>query len=234
MLLSYAKKADASSSISAHETGLAFDENVKTWWCAETSNKGQWLKVDLGKKCVVNAVQVNFAEHEANLYGREKSIYHQYILEYSNDDQNWKKLVDKSRNAKDVPHDYTQLSQPVKARFIKLTNIHTPGDGPFAVRDLRIFGNGLGKAPQQANGLTVHRASSDRRTADITWDKSKDAAGYVIRYGITREKLYNQYQVMGKTELKINSLNRDVGYYFSIDVFNENGYTKGTNIINSN
>jgi hypothetical protein len=38
---------------------------------------------------------------------------------------------------------------------------------------------------------------------------------------------------MGKTELKINSLNRDVGYYFSIDVFNENGYTKGTGIIES-
>ena len=75
--------------------------------------------------------------------------------------------------------------------------------------------------------------TKDRRTANITWNKSKDAVGFVIRYGITPEKLYNQYQVMGKTELKINSLNRDVGYYFSIDVFNENGYTKGTNIIES-
>jgi beta-xylosidase len=234
LLLSYAKKADASSSISGHGTRLAFDENVKTWWCAKTSNKGEWLKVDLGKMCVVNAVQVNFAEHEVNLHGREKPIYHQYILEYSNDDQNWKKLVDKSRNAKDVPHDYIRLPQPVKTRFIKLINIHTPGDGPFAVRDLRLFGNGLGKAPQQVNGLSVDRDSSDRRTANITWNKSKDAAGYVIRYGITPRKLYNQYQVMGKTELKINSLNRDVGYYFSVDVFNENGYTKGTDIIDSN
>ncbi|MHC4654590.1 MAG: family 43 glycosylhydrolase [Planctomycetota bacterium] len=233
MLLSYAKKADASSSISGHGTRLAFDENVKTWWCAKTSNKNEWLKVDLGKMCTVNAVQVNFAEHEANLYGREKSIYHQYILEYSNDGQNWKKLVDKSRNTKDVPHDYTQLPQSVKARFIKLININTPGDGPFAVRDLRLFGNGLGKAPQQVNGLTVDRDTNDRRMANITWNKCKNAAGYVIRYGITPLKLYNQYQVMGKTELKINSLNRDVGYYFSIDVFNENGYTKGTDIIES-
>ena len=38
---------------------------------------------------------------------------------------------------------------------------------------------------------------------------------------------------MGKTELKINSLNRDVVYCFAINVFNENGYTKGTNIIES-
>jgi len=111
--------------------------------------------------------------------------------------------------------------------------IHTPIDGPFSIRDLRFFGNGLGNVSQEVDGLIVDRDSSDRRTARITWSKSTDAAGYVIRYGITPKKLYNQYQVMGKTELKINSLNRDVGYHFSIDVFNENGYTKGTHIIES-
>lgn len=233
MLLSYGKTADASSSISGHEPGLAFDEDVKTWWCAETSNRGEWLKVDLRKMCVVNAVQVNSAEHNANLFGRGKPIYHQYILEHSNDDRNWKILVDRSKNARDMPHDYVQLSQPVKARFLKLTNIHTPGDGPFSIRDLRVFGKGLGKRPRKADGLVVDRDSSDRRTAKITWNKSGDAGGYVVRYGITPKKRYNQYQVMGKTELKVNSLNRDVGYYFSIDVFNENGYTPGTQIIES-
>jgi len=233
MLLSYGKKAEASSAIPEHWPNLAFDENVKTWWSADTSNKSEWLKVDLGRMCMVNAIQVNFAEHNANLFGREKPIYQQYLLEYSEDEKNWENLVDKSKNVKDVPHDYIRLSQPVKTRFIKLINIHTPGDGPFAVRDLRLFGNGLGKVPPEADGLTVNRDSSDRRTAGITWKKSKDAAGYVIRYGITPEKLYNQYQVMGKTELKINSLNRDVVYYFAIDVFNENGYNKGINIIES-
>jgi len=233
MLLSYGKKADASSSVSEHGTRLAFDENVKTWWCADTSHQGEWLKVDLGEMCMVNAIQVNFAEHEANLFGREKPIYQQYLLEYSDDDQNWTTLVDKSKNTKDVPHDYIQLPRPVKARFIKLINIHTPGDGPFAVRDLRIFGNGVAEVPPQVDGLTVDRDAGDRRTANIAWNKSKDAVGFVIRYGITPEKLYNQYQVMGKTELKINSLNRDVVYYFSIDAFNENGYTNGTTVVES-
>jgi hypothetical protein len=233
MLLSYGKTADASSSISGHAPGFAFDENVKTWWCAETSNKDEWLKVDLHKVYTVNAVQVNFAEHNAKLFGRDRPIYHRYIVEYSNDDQNWKKMVDRSENARDMPHDYVQLSRPVKARFIKLTNIHTPGDGLFSIRDLRVFGKGLGKRPPEADGLVVERDSRDRRTARITWNRSRDAAGYVVRYGIAPKKRYNQYQVMGKTELKINSLNRDVGYYFSIDVFNENGYTLGTKIIES-
>ncbi len=83
------------------------------------------------------------------------------------------------------------------------------------------------------DGLTVDRDSSDRRRARITWNKSKDAIGYVIQYGITPEKLYNQYQVMDETKLKIDSLNRDVSCYFAIDVFNESGYAKGTHIIES-
>jgi len=37
--------------------------------------------------------------------------------------------------------------------------------------------------------------------------------------------------MMGKTELEINSLNRDVAYYFALDVFNENGYTEGKTIL---
>ena len=233
MLLSYGKKSNASSSISGQEPKLAFDENVKTWWSAETSNRDEWIKVDLGKVCTVNAVQVNFAEHNSNLFGRRKSIYHQYTIEYSNDDQDWKTLIDKSKNLEDVPHDYIRLSQAVKIRFVKLSNIQTPGDGPFAVRDFRLFGNGQGKVPQEAEGLTVDRDSGDRRSARITWNKSKDAFGYVIRYGITPEKLYDQYQVMDETELKVNSLNRDISYYFAIDAFNENGYAKGTDIIES-
>ena len=231
MLLSYGKKAEASSSLPGHKTRLAFDEDVKTWWAAKTSNRGEWLRVDLGKNCRVNAIQVNFSEHEANLFGRKKPIYHQYTLEYSNDNENWKTLVDKSRNEKDVPHDYIHLSQPVQARFIKLTNIHTPGDGVFAIRDLRLFGSGLGMAPEEGEGLTVVRNADDKRTARVTWKESKDATGYVIRYGIVPGKLYTQYQVMGKTELQINSLNRDVVYYFAVDVFNENGYTQGIHII---
>ncbi len=233
MLLSYAKDAEASSSLPGHETALAFDEEVKTWWAAKTSDKGEWLQVDLGKSCTVNAIQVNFAEHEANLFGRDKPIYQQYIVEYSSDNKNWKTLVDKSQNEEDVPHDYIHLSESVEARYIKLTNVDTPGDGPFAIRDLRLFGDGLGKAPQEADGLTVIRDPDDKRTARVTWKKSDDAVGYVIRYGIDRGKLYNQYQVMGKTELTINSLNRDVDYFFAVDVFSDSGYTEGTHILES-
>jgi len=233
MLLSYGKDAESSSSLPDHDTQQAFDENIRTWWCAETSNQDEWLKVDLGSTCLVNAVQVNFAEHETNLFGRKKPVYHQYRLEYSKDGKKWKTLIDKSNNLKDIPHDYIQLSSPVKTRFIRLVNIHTPGDGPFAVRDLRIFGNGLDSLPLPAKGLNVERKHSDRRSAKLSWNMGKDATGYIIRYGIRPDKLYNHYQVMGNSELVINSLNSDAPYYFTVDAFNENGYTKGHDITES-
>ena len=44
---------------------------------------------------------------------------HQYKIYASNDGKSWKTIVDKSKNQKDVPHDYVELETPVKARFLK-------------------------------------------------------------------------------------------------------------------
>ncbi len=55
----------------------------------------------------------------------------------------------------------------------------------------------------------------------------ENATGYNIRYGIHPDKLYQNYQVFDVSKLDINSLNRHQKYYFTVDVFNENGITKG-------
>lgn len=46
-LLSYKKKVAASSSLEGYEPELANDEQVETWWAAQTGNKGEWLQIDL-------------------------------------------------------------------------------------------------------------------------------------------------------------------------------------------
>ncbi len=60
-LLSYKKKVAASSSLEGYEPELANDEQVETWWAAQTGNKGEWLQIDLGEPMDVKAIQVNFA-----------------------------------------------------------------------------------------------------------------------------------------------------------------------------
>ena len=69
---------------------------------------------------------------------------------------------------------------------------------------------------------------------DLNWNKTSEAIGYNIRYGTQKDKLYNNYQVLGVESLAIRNLNALKKYYFTVDIFNENGITKGTNIIELN
>lgn len=75
---------------------------------------------------------------------------------------------------------------------------------------------------------------TDRCVVDLNWTKIPDAVGYNIRYGISKDKLYQNYQVLGTEKVTIRSLNALQKYYFTIDAFNENGITKGKSIIDLN
>ena len=233
MLLSYNKPVEVSSELPDQPKKYAADEEVRTFWSALTGNKGEWITMDLQKECSVNAIQINYAENEATIMGRNPDIYYQYLLEYSRDNKNWKTLTDKSQNKTDVPHDYIELKTPVKARYIKLTNYRMPS-GTFALAGLRVFGNGGGKAPSAIENFNIVRSETDRCVADLKWTRNPAAVGYNIRFGTQKDKLYHNYQVLGAESVTIRSLNAFQKYYFTIDVFNENGITKGVNIIEVN
>jgi xylan 1,4-beta-xylosidase len=227
MLLSYKKRPQASTSLEGFAPGNAFDEDVRTYWSARTANPGEWLSVNLGKRCRIDAVQVNFAEHEATALGRADGLYHQYRLEGSQDGKNWESLADKSVNRTDVPHDYIQLATPAVAQYVRLTNVHMAGGGPFSIRDLRIFGSGQGQAPVKAPRFEAHRDSSDARNATVRWDMLADAEGYLVRYGIAPDKLYQNLEIRGAKEIVLHDLNAESRYYFTVDAFNDSGRTLG-------
>ena len=159
---------------------------------------------------------------------KEGAIYHQYLLEYSNDNKNWKTLVDKRENKTDIPYEYVQLETPVHARYLKLTNCHIPElpNAKFAVAGFRIFGLGSGPKPAKVGVFTVTR-QSDRRNVDVSWTPSPGATGYNIRYGTRRDKLYHNYVVYSDTSLTIRSLDKSPTYYFAIDSFSESGINRG-------
>jgi hypothetical protein len=233
MLLSYNKPIEVSSELTGYPKKYAADEEIRTYWSAQTGNKGEWISIDLQKECTINAVQINFAENQTQLHNRNPRIYYQYLLEYSDDHKTWKLLVDKTLNKTDVPHDYIQLAVPVKARYVRLTNYYVP-DGTFALAGLRIFGNGQGSKPQKVENFSVARSQNDRREVKLKWNKNPDAVGYNIRYGSQVDKLFHNYQVLSSDSLKIRSLNRFQKYYFTVDEFNENGINKGGKIVEVN
>jgi len=230
MLLSYNKTADASSTLDPqHPVGYAFDENLHKWWSAKTGNKGEWLKVDLGKPCRIDAIQTNFMDQDAHAYGMLKDAY-QYVIEVSDNGTIWTTCIDKSQNQIDSPHDYVQLPAPVTARYVRLTNIHCPAQAKLSISGFRIFGNGLGNPPAKVGGVTALR-SADPRQATVSWSPSINADFYVVRYGISPDKLFGNYQIYQATKMTINALNVGVSYVVTVDAVNDNGVTQGTQTV---
>jgi xylan 1,4-beta-xylosidase len=222
MLLSYGKPVEVSSELANYPKNYLTDENIRTYWSAKTGDKGEWLKIDLQKECKINAIQINYAENETQIFGRTAEVYYQYLLEYSSDNKTWHTLADKTANKLDVPQDYLELSTPVKARYLRLINYHMPS-GTFALADLRVFGKGKGTVPTKIGKVNIVRSTSDRCVVKLNWDKNPNAVGFNIRYGTQKDKLYHNYQVLAVDSITIRSLNSLSKYYFSVEAFNENG-----------
>lgn len=211
------------------------DEDIRTWWSAATASKDEWFKNDLTEISDIYALQINFADEGSTLQGRSDSIFYQYTVEASADGSAWQIIVDRSTNKSDMPHDYIQLPQPVKARYLRVNNIYCPS-GTFSVSDFRVFGKRNIPAPAEVQNLSVER-DADPRTVHLKWDASPEAVGYNIRYGTRKDKLYHNYMVYGKGNsspgISIHSLHAQKEYFFTIDAFNEGGTTKGTNIVST-
>jgi len=225
MLLNYNKPVQVSSTLGGYHPNNAVDELAKTYWSAVTSNKGEFIQTDLGTVSTVNAVQINYADQDANFLGKQTNIYHQYKMYYSTDGKKWNVLVDKSNNNTDVPHDYAEFDKPVQARYIKVENIHMP-TGKFAISGLRVFGNGNGAKPAAVKGFIVLRTEKDKRSAFIKWQPVDNAFAYNIHYGTHPDKLYTCIMVHSNNEYWMKAMDSQKIYYYSIEAINENGVSE--------
>ena len=236
MLLNYQKPVQVSSTLGGFQPNLAVDEDIKTYWSAKTGNAGEWYQTDLGDISTVNAIQINYADQDAEFLGKTLNKMHQYKIYASNDGKSWKTIVDKSKNQKDVPHDYVELESPVKARFLKMENLKMP-TGKFALSGFRVFGKGAGEKPSAVENFVALRAESrknaDRRSVWFKWKQNDLADGYVIYFGKSPDKLYGSIMVYGKNEYYFTGADKSDAYYFQIEAFNSNGISERTPVMKS-
>ncbi|MBI5689678.1 MAG: family 43 glycosylhydrolase [Verrucomicrobia bacterium] len=227
---SFGRPCAASSSLADHPPTLAADENCRTWWSARTGNAGEWFEIDLERPRRVQAIQVNFADQDlaAKVLAPGEAGY-RYRLLGSNDGRQWRVLADRSAAPGTGPHDYVELAGAGMWRRLRVENIFTPGQGKFALSDLRVFGHGGGDAPPPPRLVEVRRHTDDDRNATLSWTPAAGADGYLIRFGVAPDALHLAIQVQGgaKGSLTTHALTRGVSYAWRVDAFNANGLTVG-------
>jgi len=232
MLLNYQKPVTVSSTYGQYAANFAVDESIKTYWSASTSNENEWIQSDLGALSTVMAIQINYADQDAEFLGKSLGVYHKYKIFESFDGNKWNLLVDKSQNNTDVPHDYIELTKPVKTRYLKLVNIQMP-TGKFAISGFRVFGHGSGDKPKAVKEFIVLKNEKDKRNAWLKWSPVDNAYAYNIYMGTEPGKWYNTIMVYNANEYWLKTLDREKTYYFTIEAINENGISLTTPFIKS-
>ena len=235
MLLSYGKRAFASSTAAGSDPARAVDENIRTWWSAADAAPGQWLAVDLGRDMDIRAVQVNLAdegvavEFPPESYGDDRHTRHielepqisHYTLETSADGAHWTVL---ETVARECSNGYYEVENGVTARFVRVVGGALPYGQALRVAGLRVFGHGGGAKPAAANARAERLGDLDAR---VCWDAIPDAQGCNVRYGIAPDKLYHSHLVYGQNEVTLCTLTAGQAVYIAVDAFNENGVTPG-------
>lgn len=236
MLLSYGKAVKVSSGTGAANVT---DEDIRTWWKADTDEEGQWAEVDLGKACDVRAVQINFADdqiwkavpedmnlkiepHETR--GIDKKQATRWKLEGSLDGRDYFVISDKWDVDTDYSHDFIVREEGMQIRFIRLTVREVPYHEQPCISGIRVFGRGSGKPPKTTEYIAAERISD--LDMKVRW-KEDEAEGHNILWGHAEDKLYHSYMVYGGSEVKIGALIKGKPVYVRVDSFNENGITEG-------
>jgi len=223
MLLSYRKRASASSREAPHGPENAVDEDPRTFWAAARNRPGETLTLDLSGPRRVHAVQVNFADHKSGRYGDAPDIYTRFRILHSLDGRRWSVAADLGRETRDRPNAYLPLDQPVRTRFIRYEHGHV-GGANLAVSDLRVFGSAGGPPPPTPGNVRAVR-ERDRRNLRASWSPVAGAVGYNVRWGLRPDRLHHTYQVFADrgASLTIRALSTDQGYHLAVEAFDENG-----------
>jgi len=205
------------------------DEEIRSYWVSESNNDSIYIEMDLLKPMNIKALQINFQDFNSTIFGRPDDIKQQFVIKSSLDGNTWNTILDYSKNQKDMPHAYLELEKAVDARYLRYEHVYCKNEY-LAVSELRVFGKGKEKKPKTPSNFKVER-QNDRRNANLTWNGVKGATGYVIYWGIEKDKLNLNAMMYDKPNYELRALNTDQSYFMQVESFNENGISDRSEII---
>ncbi|MDY7393828.1 family 43 glycosylhydrolase [Aureibaculum sp. 2210JD6-5] len=205
------------------------DEEIRSYWVSESNNDSIYVEIDLEKPMDIKAIQINFQDFNSTVFGRHDTIRQQFMIESSLNGKTWQTMVDYSKNQKDIPHAYIELEESVEARYIRYNHVHC-SNKYLAISEFRVFGKGKEAPPTSPENFKAIR-QEDRRNTNLTWDAVPDATGYVVYWGITKDKLNLSVLLYDKPNYELRALTTDQSYYYQVEAFNENGISEKSEIL---
>ncbi|MFH1061997.1 MAG: family 16 glycosylhydrolase [Candidatus Omnitrophota bacterium] len=128
--LSVKKKSQASSEESGELSAkYAVDDNLKTRWSSKFSDP-QWLRIDLGKKCLIKAVRLSW----------EVSFARAYKIKVSNDAKHWKTIYS-TKNGQGSVEEIIKLN--AKARYVAVSGTKRAREFGYSLWECEVFGKEL-------------------------------------------------------------------------------------------
>jgi len=207
-----------------HDPAFAADEDIRTLWAASSRAPGQWLMLDLGRLCSIKSIQLNLHTYNLTTQATEEK-YYEFLIEASADGEHFDTLYNNRGKHLFQPHGYYEVDS--SARFVRVTFFHIAGNGFAAISGLRVFGSDGSALPAAPQNVRLARPAADTRCCTLCWDAVPGAEGYLIRYGIAPDKLYNMVQTY-ETAAQVRTLSKGISYSFRVDSFNAAGVTEGT------
>lgn len=124
-------KASSEESLKSNFAWKAFDHDLGTRWCANSSSYPQILQLDLAASIKFNQLLIEW----------ENRGSYQYKVEVSQDGKTWRQLLDASQNTKPGPSDHPFAEQ--EAKHFKLTCLGKGNAGGWAsVREFQLVHKG--------------------------------------------------------------------------------------------
>ena len=130
-----------------------------------------------------------------------------YTVETSLDGKVWTLREDVAR---ECSNGYYEYADGIRARYIRVTGGELPYGQTLRISGLRVFGNGEGDRPAQADAKAVRVDALDGK---ISWQHIENAQGCNVRYGIAPDKLYQSWLVYDADEVTLSTLMAGQTYY---------------------
>ncbi len=120
----------ASSDTSGHSSRLASDGNPNSFWQAADSKLGNWWQVDLERNVDLEQIELMFPEE----------INFGYKIETLDANNNWKLVIDQSKNTSSDKIRIENINEKISGRFIRVSFTKLPMGKAAALSEFEVLG----------------------------------------------------------------------------------------------